>query len=380
MDDPATTVNEKKTTSERLEIVEDISSTHLHLTRNDLTFRPRYNLLREWGMGDNDRTYNSLGFSLESSPAKSYGYGVNYYFITVSDDDGGDEADDFRSHNFSINGRYAVTQRIGITGSQSVVFSEDKDRTPTAETRSYKTDLGVNLYLHRTFSIDLRGTKDYTDNVGNGHNEVMTLTGKIKYAPAYWLTINSFNTYLDTKSEASVGGNSITGSTYSSASDSTSYSTSNSMEIKINRSFRSRTGVDYSGESDRLNSNSSTLMRFVEGFEYNLLSKGFRTRSLFNLTGEIDYTESRSDYSDSKKRSASLGFNHYPYRFVAWGASGRYSVSSATSESVTRGGSIYTAFPFPKMQLNATYSFEKNDSDGSDYDAHNLMVKLTKVF
>lgn len=360
-----------ETTEKKQEIIEDVTLTHRNLPAKDLTFKPRLTIERLSGMGDGDSTANTLSYSIESNPAKTYSYGLNYTFTTVRDNDGEDISDDLTSHIFSVNGRYAVTQRIGVSGSYSSEQAEDADRLPTADYRSDSIDLVANLYLHRTLSIDIRGSRKWTNNSGAGQEEASIYTGNIRYTPAYWLKVTS--TQLHTEEKGTNGAMLAYG-----AKDRSYYSTSNLMEIRVNRSLASRTRLDYSQEEDAI-ARTKTLTRTIEeGFEYNRLTSGYRARTLFNITGSGNYSESKSNSSYTNTKGATLGFNYYPSLYMSLGLSARYGVGSGGD--TTKGGSAHIAFPFPSLNISASYGYEAREGSKEDYVANKVSVKVSKIF
>lgn len=359
-----------ETIEQKQELAEDIILTHLNLPAKDLTFKPRLTIVNLSGMGDGDSTANTLSYSIESNPAKSYSYGLNYTFTRVRDDDGEDISDDLTSHTFSVNGRYAVTQRVGISGSYTSNQAEDADRLPTADYRSDSIDLGANLYLYRTLSIDIRGSRKWTNNSGASQEETRTYTGNVRFTPAAWLKATS--TQLYTEEKESIGGMGY------GAKDRSSYSTSNLMEIRVNRSFSSRTRFDYLQEEDAI-ARARTLTRSIEeGFEYTRLTNGYRARTLFSFLGSGNYCESKSYNSYTNSKGTTFGLNYYPSLYMSLGLSARYGVGSGGD--TTKGGSAYIAFPFPSLNISASYGYEAREGAKEDYVANKVSVKVSKIF
>lgn len=348
------------TTLDRQEVVSDITNT----TRifSESTFTQRFTLAKEDGVGVEDITSRTLNLGLNSNPSRPYGYGLGYSYGTLDGD-----SSKRQDETVSADGRYAITQRISLSGSYSVTnATEDLGQEGDTRTRSDYANLGLNLYLHRLVSIDLRASRN--SNTGNNQsNQTMTYAGNIRLSGA-WLKINSDNRYLK---QAADGFNGY-------VVDQNIFASSNLMEIRLNRSLASRTKFDYSQESDGLREQTTRIRSVEEGLEYNRFTKGYNMRTLLRAAGSGNYSESESEGGKRLARGLALGIDYYPLRFMSLGGAGRYSVDSVGV--IIQAANAYVAFPLPKLNITASYGYEARVGAKEDYVANKVSVKVSKIF
>lgn len=348
------------TTLERQEVVSDIANT----TRifSESTFTQRFTLAKEEGVGVEDITSRTLSLGLNSNPSRPYGYGLGYSYGTVDGD-----SSKRQDETVSADGRYAITQRISLSGSYSVTnTTEDLGQEGDEKSRSDYANLGLNLYLHRSVSIDLRASRNSCTG-SDRSNQTITYAGNIRLSGAR-LKINSDNRYLK---QAADGFNGY-------GVDQNSFASSNLMEIRVNRSLASRTIFDYIQESDGLREQNTTTRSVEEGLEYNRFTKGYNTRTLLRVAGSGNYSESDSNKGKRLARGLALGVDYYPLRFISIGGAGRYSADSVGV--INQGASAYVAFPLPKLNITANYAYEARVGAKEDYVANKVSVKVSKIF
>lgn len=154
------------------------------------------------------------------------------------------------------------------------------------------------------------------------------------------------------------------------------------MDIKINRSFSSTTRLSYREDDNRLLDVETTNMSAEETIQYARSSGGFRRRSSLTLAGGARYEEGKSNISDETAVSESVfvQITHSPYSYMAWGATAQQTWN-LLNDTTGQSGSAYIGFTFPKLTFNTTYFFDNQRSeDGSEVNAHKVVVRLTKKF